>query len=68
MLDADERQRWNDYRRQRLGVDSGLSEYGFDSFRAELQLLRGLHAGDNAKLGLLDQLEAWGNTIESSLQ
>jgi exodeoxyribonuclease-1 len=68
MLDAGDRQRWNDYRRQRLRVDSGLSEYGFDSFRAELQLLRGLHVDDSARLALLDQLEAWGNTIESSLQ
>jgi exodeoxyribonuclease-1 len=55
-------------RRQRFGADSGLSEYGFDSFRAELQLLRGLHVDDSARLALLDQLEAWGDTIESSLQ
>ena len=68
LLDADDRRRWNDYRRQRLGVESGLSEYGFDSFRAELQLLRALHARDHAKLALLDQLEAWGNTIESSVR
>jgi exodeoxyribonuclease-1 len=68
MLDAEDRRRWNEYRRQRLGVDSALSEYGFDSFRAELQLLRGLHVDDSARLALLDQLEAWGNTIESSLQ
>ena len=68
MLDADDQQHWNDYRRQRLGADSGLSEYGFDSFRAELQLLRGLHVDDSARLALLDQLEAWGDTIESSLQ
>jgi exodeoxyribonuclease-1 len=68
MLDAEDRQHWNDYRRQRFGADSGLSEYGFDSFRAELQLLRGLHVDDSARLALLDQLEAWGNTIESSLQ
>ena len=33
----DERQRWDDYRRQRLCVESGLSEYSFDGFRAELQ-------------------------------
>jgi exodeoxyribonuclease-1 len=68
MLDAEDRQHWNDYRRQRFGADSGLSEYGFDSFRAELQLLRGLHVDDSARLALLDQLEAWGDTIESSLQ
>jgi hypothetical protein len=29
---------------------------------------RDLHSGDNARLALLDQLEAWGNTLESSLQ
>jgi exodeoxyribonuclease-1 len=68
LLDADDRQRWNDYRRQRLGVDSGLSEYSFTTFRVELQVQRDVHAGDNARLALLDQLEAWGNTLESSLQ
>jgi exodeoxyribonuclease-1 len=68
VLDADDRQRWNDYRRQRLCADSGLSEYSFDAFRAELQLQRELHAGNSAKLALLGQLEAWGNEIEASLR
>lgn len=67
-LNANEQQRWDDYRRQRLSVDSGLSEYCFDSFRTELKMQRELHARDGAKLALLDQLEAWGNDIEASLR
>lgn len=68
LLDADERQRWDAYRRGRLDVDAGLSEYCFDSFRAELDALREAHGNDAAKLALLDQLQAWGHDIESSLR
>ena len=66
-LTQTERERWDDYRRRRLEVDAGLSEYSFDTFRAELAAQRGLHAGDGHKLALLDQLDAWGSGIESDL-
>ncbi|MEO6138323.1 MAG: exodeoxyribonuclease I [Luteimonas sp.] len=63
-----ERQRWDDYRRQRLLVESGLSELSLAGFRAELTVLRGLHANDDVKLALLDQIDIWGYEIERNLQ
>ena len=66
-LDAAERERWDDYRRQRLAEGSGLSEYGFDGYFAEIQALRAAHAGDGARLVLLDQLEHWGRELQSGL-
>jgi exodeoxyribonuclease-1 len=62
-----ERERWNDYRRRRLGADSGLSELTFDQARDEIAALRTVHAGDGPKLALLDQLEAWNADIEVGL-
>lgn len=62
-----ERERWDDYRRLRLGSDSGLSESTFESFFPELDALRAQHAGDGGKLTLLDQLEAWGRDLQADL-
>ena len=67
-LSVSERARWNDYRRARLRDERGWSEYSFDRFRAEIAVLRELHAADGAKQVLLDQLEAWGRDLESSLR
>ena len=67
-LGAAERSRWDDYRRLRLSRDSGLSEYSFDSFQAELAALRTANAGDGRKLALLDQVEAWARDLQHSLQ
>jgi exodeoxyribonuclease-1 len=67
-LSVDERSRWDDYRRLRLSRDSGLSEYSFDSFDAELAALRAVHAGDGRRLSLLDQVEAWTRDLQHSLQ
>ena len=65
-LSADERQRWNDYRRRRLGSDCGLSEYCFSAYFDTLAALRGQRpAGpDHA---LLDALEDWGRRLEGEL-
>lgn len=68
LLTHDERQRWDDYRRQRLAPESGLSEYSLDAFRTELAQLRTTTATDGAKLALLDQIDDWGRAIETSLQ
>jgi exodeoxyribonuclease-1 len=65
-LTADECQRWDDYRRRRIG-ESGLSELSLERFRAELTQLRGAHAGDGRRLELLDKLDDWANAIETSL-
>ncbi len=66
-LAASEQQRWDEYRRQRLLTDSGLSEYSLTSFDAEIAALRQAHAGDAGKLVLLDQLEAWGHDLQTQL-
>jgi exodeoxyribonuclease-1 len=66
-LSVSERARWNDYRRLRLRDDRGLSEYSFDSYRAEIQALRMAHADDGGKQVLLDQLDAWARDVEASL-
>ncbi len=66
-LGFDEHARWNEYRRSRLCTDSGLSEQTFDGARAEIGMLRTLHAADGAKLALLDRLAAWNAGIETSL-
>lgn len=67
-LSAGERERWDAYRRGRLQQDSGLSELTLARFGEEIASLRDAHAGDDAKLALLDQLQAWGQGIETSLQ
>jgi exodeoxyribonuclease-1 len=67
-LSAEERARWDAYRRERLLTDSGMSESTLPAFYAEIETLRGEHAGDAAKLALLGRLEAWGRDIEGSLR
>jgi exodeoxyribonuclease I len=66
-LSSSERARWNDYRRLRLREERGLSEYSFETFRAEIGALRLAHAADGGKQVLLDQLEVWGREVEASL-
>ncbi|QNP40816.1 exodeoxyribonuclease I [Lysobacter solisilvae (ex Woo and Kim 2020)] len=66
-LSVSERALWNDYRRSRLRDERGLSEYSFDTFRAEIAALRLAHAADGGKQVLLDQLEAWGHEVEAGL-
>lgn len=66
-LTAAERRRWDHYRRQRLCVDNGLSEATFESYQAEIDLLRAQHAGDGARQALLDQLQAWGDELGAQL-
>lgn len=66
-LDAGERAQWNDYRRRRLGRDSGLSEYDFDSYAASIAALRTQH-GPGPAQALLDALEDWGARIAADLE
>lgn len=66
-LSAEEHVRWNEYRRRRLRDESGLSEYSFARFHAEIAELRAQYPGDGSKLVLLDQLEAWGKELEAGL-
>jgi exodeoxyribonuclease-1 len=65
-LSGAERDRWNEYRRRRLGSDSGLSEYDFVSFHAAIDALRASREPGVAQV-LLDALDVWGRDIEASL-
>src|SRR5690606_36699453 len=62
-LDADERARWDAWRRTRLAPGSGLADPDLAGFEAELAGLRAAHAGDPASQALLDALEAWRDRI-----
>jgi len=66
VLDSGEHARWNDYRRNRLQRDSGLSEYTFAAYFAEIAALRAIHGPGNTQ-PLLDSLEAWGKDLEQQL-
>lgn len=66
-LDAAERERWDAYRRHRLVEESGLSEHSFAGYFAEIDALRATHAGDGARLALLDRLELWGHELREGL-
>jgi exodeoxyribonuclease-1 len=66
-LDAGERLRWDAYRRERLLADSGLSELGLRQYREQIAGMRTTHAGEGGKLALLDQLQAWGDELQSTL-
>ena len=66
-LSPAERQRWGDYRRQRLVTDSGMSEYSFASFDAELAELRMTHAADADRLALLDRIQQWRQDLQAGL-
>ena len=62
-----ERDRWNHYRRERLWVDSGMSELTFETYYREIDALRLQFAQDGSKQVLLDQLLAWGKALEHQL-
>lgn len=66
-LTSAERSAWNAYRRLRLDVDSGRSEFTFDSYDAQIAALRAASAEDGTKLALLDRLEAWGAAIKTDI-
>lgn len=66
-LSAEERARWDAYRRSRLCEDRGLSEITFAQHRAEVAALRLAHAGDGRAQALLDQAQAWADALESNL-
>ncbi len=66
-LDAGERARWDDYRRQRLQDDSGLSECGFEAYFSDISRLRAEAGDDSRRLALLERLEQWGHGLQSGL-
>jgi exodeoxyribonuclease-1 len=65
-LDPADQQRWDDYRRRRLGSDGGLSEYDFTTYYAEIAALRG-STEPGPRQAWLDALDAWGHDLERQL-
>ncbi len=66
-LSAEERERWDDYRRRRLRGPVGLSEYSFESVRLELTELRTRGDLDARKLALRDRVQAWTDALDASV-
>ena len=66
LLGPSERQRWDQWRRQRLQPGSGLSEPDLAQFESELAEARATHANDPVKQALLDALEAWRSDVACS--
>lgn len=66
-LDADDRERWDSYRRQRLREDRDWSEYTFTSYYAEIASLRLQRSDDGPAQTVLDALEAWGRELEGGI-
>ena len=62
-LSGSESARWDEYRRARWRDE----ETGHSRHLAEIAALRVEHAGDGARLALLDQLEAWSLQIGQGL-
>ena len=63
-LSADERARWDDYRRRRLLEASNLGEQNLPDYYAQIRTLREEHHDNPAPLALLDALEQWGQQIQ----
>lgn len=59
-LSQQERARWQEYRVHRLETDSGLGEYTYDSYFAEIDQLRVARGGEPGLTATLDALQAWG--------
>ncbi len=66
MLDAGERERWEAFRRQRLTKVTALTTLTLDDYHATLAALRADPARQD-QLPLLDQLQAWGETLAAEL-
>lgn len=66
-LDNAEYAHWQAYRRQRLGSGTELSEYGLDTYFAEIASLRTDPATEDSAHRILDALEDWGRRIQRSL-
>ena len=65
-LDAGERERWENFRRQRLTRPTPLTTLTLDDYFAALAALR-TDPSRQDKLPLLDQLQAWGETLTTEL-
>ena len=62
-LNAGEAERWNEFRRMRLTVQTDATALTLPDYFAEIAQLRASPAMRPDQLALLDQLEAWGRGI-----
>lgn len=65
-LTAEERLRWQAYRAARLETETGLSEYTFDTYFAEIDALRQTRGTEPGLTATLDALQAWGLRLKDS--
>jgi exodeoxyribonuclease I len=65
-LDADERVRWDNFRRARLSRHTALTGLTLDDYFIRLRELRNDPAAQD-RLALLDQLQAWGEQLAASI-
>lgn len=66
-LTADERARWENFRRDRLLKPGPLTNLTMDDYFARIAALRVEHASESGKLSLLDQLQLWGEHLTADL-
>ncbi len=66
-LDAEARERWNQYRRARLLDAPGLGEQTLPDYFTQIATLRTDHQDNPSALALLDALDRWGNDLQSTL-
>ena len=65
-LDADERMRWEHFRQARLTRHTALTGLTLDDYFTRLGELRSDPEAQD-KLALLDQLQAWGEQLATSI-
>ena len=62
-----ERQRWQDYRRQRLLGDGGLGELTLPQYQQQLDALAAEATDDTRRQALLQSLRDWGQHLQETL-
>ena len=64
-LSADEMERWSEFRRTRLTMQTEATALTFSGYSAEISQLRAAPTTRPDQLAMLDQLEAWGHEQET---
>jgi len=66
-LSADERRRWERFRRERLMSGAGGETLGLEAYRECIQTLRARHEGDEESGRILDRLVEWGERLAEGI-
>ncbi|GAB3053178.1 exodeoxyribonuclease I [Stenotrophomonas tumulicola] len=66
-LDADDRERWQAYRRRRLAGEEGLGELNLQQFQQQIDTLAAEPSDDPRRPALLQALRDWGNQLQEDL-